>query len=46
MPKQTFTARIIKSGRITIPSRIREFLKLEMGDFVQVTVDTVKKGSE
>jgi len=36
--ESNFTSKVIALGRITIPRYTRELLKLEPGDFVEVTV--------
>lgn len=46
--KRTFIARIIEGGRVTVPDMLREFLKLENGDLVELTIVKVedKKGAD
>lgn len=37
-----FTAELKEQGRIPIPAVIRQGLKLERGDFVEVSVEVIK----
>ncbi len=36
-------ARVVADGRVTIPKHIRDFLGIEFGDYVRVTVTQVIK---
>ena len=38
-----FVAKVIKFGRVTIPSEIRELLSIDEGDYVVVSVEQVRK---
>lgn len=38
-----FTAELREQGRIAIPVVIRQGLKLERGDFVEITIEVVKR---
>jgi len=38
---ETFKARVISRGRITIPDTLRELLKIKEGDFVEVQVEKI-----
>ncbi len=40
MPEEgaTFTAKIMKLGRVTVPESVRDLLKLEPGDIVEIKI--------
>jgi len=40
---ETFVARVIADGRITIPENIREVLAIKEGDLVRATVEKANK---
>lgn len=40
---ETFVARVIADGRITIPESIREVLAIKEGDLVRTTVEKANK---
>ncbi|MGA2162791.1 MAG: hypothetical protein ABSG28_11460 [Methanoregula sp.] len=39
----TATVKVIKDGRITIPTEIRELEGIEEGDFVRITIVKIEK---
>ena len=41
-----FVGKIIADGRVTIPDKIRELLRLKEGDFVEVEVNKIKASKE
>jgi len=41
--KETFLARVISGGRITIPEEVRELHGIKKGDLVRVSIIEVKK---
>ncbi len=43
MSGETFVGQIIADGRITIPDKVRDLLKLKEGDLVRVTVQPAKE---
>ena len=43
---ETFKARVISRGRITIPDTLRELLGIEEGDFVEVQLKKVDNPKE
>jgi AbrB family looped-hinge helix DNA binding protein len=43
MVKETFVGQLIADGRITIPDKIRELLRLKEGDYVRVTIQPAKE---
>ncbi len=40
------TVKVIKDGRITIPSDIRELEGIEEGDFVKITIEKLEKAKK
>jgi len=36
-------ARVVADGRVTVPKHVRDFLGIEIGDYVRVTVTEVIK---
>lgn len=36
------TVKILKDGRVTIPSNIREVEGIEKGDYVKITIEKIK----
>lgn len=45
-PSVVFTAKVIESGRITVPDVEREALGIKPGDLVQVAIWKLKEGKE
>jgi len=43
---ESFKARVISGGRITIPDTLRELLKIRDGDFVEVELKKVNNPGE
>jgi len=41
--EEVFMARVVADGRVTVPKHIREFLGIEVGDYVRVAVTQVIK---
>lgn len=41
--EHTATVKIIKDGRITIPSEIREIEGIKEGDYLKITVEKIEK---
>ncbi|MHB9285954.1 AbrB/MazE/SpoVT family DNA-binding domain-containing protein [Halobacteriales archaeon Cl-PHB] len=39
-----YTGRLINSGKVTIPSHIRDALGVEDGDYVEISIETVDTG--
>jgi AbrB family looped-hinge helix DNA binding protein len=40
---EVFVTRLVADGRVTIPKRVRDFLNIEVGDYVRVSVTEVIK---
>jgi len=40
---EVFVARVISDGKVTVPRRVRELLRIEKGDYVRVTITEVIK---
>ena len=40
---EVFVARVIAYGKVTVPRRVRDVLKIEEGDYVRVTITEVIK---
>ncbi len=40
---KTFTAKVLKSGKITIPVEIRELHKIDENDTVTIVIHEIKK---
>jgi len=38
-----FVARVIADGKVTVPKRVRDVLRIEKGDYVRVTITEVIK---
>jgi len=38
---EVFVARVISDGKVTVPRRVRELLRIEKGDYVRVTITEV-----
>ncbi len=38
---EVFVARVISDGKVTVPQRVREVLRIERGDYVRVTITEV-----
>jgi len=38
---EVFVARVIADGKVTVPRRVRELLRIEKGDYVRVTITEV-----
>ena len=41
--EEVFVARVISDGKVTVPRRVREVLRIEKGDYVRVTITEVIK---
>jgi len=41
--QEAFMARVVADGRVTVPKHIRDFLGIEVGDYVRVAVTEVIK---
>jgi len=41
--QEVFMARVVADGRVTVPKHVRDFLHIEVGDYVRVTVTEVIK---
>ena len=39
--EEVFVARVISDGKVTVPRRVREVLRIEKGDYVRVTITEV-----
>ena len=35
--REVFVSRVVSDGRVTIPKRARDFLDIEVGDYVRAT---------
>ncbi len=44
--KEVFVARVISDGKVTVPRRVRELLRIEKGDYVRVTITEVIREKE
>ena len=40
---EVFVARVISDGKVTVPRRVRDVLRIEKGDYVRVTITEVIK---
>lgn len=40
------TVKVIKDGRITIPSDIRELEDIKEGDYVKITIEKIEKSKK
>ena len=38
---EVFVARVIADGKVTVPRRVRDVLRIEKGDYVRVTITEV-----
>jgi bifunctional DNA-binding transcriptional regulator/antitoxin component of YhaV-PrlF toxin-antitoxin module len=43
---EVFVARVVAGGKVTIPLRVREVLRIEKGDYVRVTITEVIRKSK
>jgi len=44
---EVFVARVIADGKVTVPRRVRDVLRIEKGDYVRVTItEVIKKMQE
>jgi len=43
---EVFVARVISDGKVTVPRRVREVLRIEKGDYVRVTITEVIRKRE
>lgn len=44
--KHSATLKIIKDGRVTIPSGIRELESIEEGDYVRITIEKIEQSKD
>lgn len=40
------TVKVIKDGRITIPSEVRELEDLKEGDYVKITIEKIERSKK
>jgi len=43
---EVFVARVISDGKVTVPRRVREVLRIKKGDYVRVTITEVIRKKE
>lgn len=44
--KEKFLVRVVRDGKVTIPSRIRDLLNIGEGDYVRLALEKVERTNE